>query len=115
MSEPFDRAELLDRVDNDVEFLIETVEMLEEESPGLLNEIDTAIKADDAPGLTHAAHTLKGMLGNFCAPPAQEAARKLEVMGREASLGDAGPAREQMESRLAELQTALRAFIAEQS
>ena len=115
MSEPFDKAELMERVDDDMEFLEETVEMLDEDAPGLIDQIRAAVDAGDAEALTHSAHTLKGMLGNFCAPAAFESARKLEFMGREATLDGAAAGLEEAERLTNELREALRAFIASNS
>ena len=49
--QPFDEKELLDRVDNDWEFLAETVEMLETDGRALMAEIRRAADAGDAPAL----------------------------------------------------------------
>ena len=88
MSDAFDETALMDRVDGDVEFLEETIAMLDDDYPGLLERIRIAAASRDAENLAKAAHALKGMLANFCAEPAQVAARELEMMGREARLTD---------------------------
>ena len=71
MPRVFDGAELLERVDNDWEFLGDTVRMLEADGPALLEEIRRSADAGDAASAGRAAHTLKGMISNFCAPDAQ--------------------------------------------
>jgi len=86
MSDAFDRGELIGRVDGDLEFLAETVEMLDEERPAMMESIHDAIAAKDADALASAAHTYKGMVSNFCAMGATEAATRLEAMGRSGSL-----------------------------
>ena len=75
MSCAFDEEALLERVDGDIEFLEETVAMLDEDSPALLEAIRAAVRSSDAAALVKAAHALKGMLANFCAEPAAAAAR----------------------------------------
>ncbi len=88
MPEAFDDHALMERVDGDVEFLEETIAMLDEDSPALLDEIHAAARSGDAAALIRPAHALKGMLANFCAEPAETAARELETMGREGRLTD---------------------------
>src|SRR6185503_19242852 len=60
--QPFDEKELLDRVDNDWEFLADTVQMLETDGRALMVEIRRAADAGDAPTLGRAGHTIKGMI-----------------------------------------------------
>lgn len=83
MSEVFDEQALMDRVDGDLEFLEETISMLDEDSPDLLCQIQEAAAQVDADAVVGPAHTLKGMLANFCASSAETAAREVEMMGRE--------------------------------
>ncbi|MFT3685685.1 MAG: Hpt domain-containing protein [Phycisphaerales bacterium] len=73
----FDEQELLGRVDNDVGFLGETVEMLATDGPSLLSQVRAAAAAGDAAGVGRHAHALKGMLSNFCAPAAHACATSL--------------------------------------
>ncbi len=87
MSNAFDEDALMERVEGDVEFLDETIAMLDEDSPALLAEIYAAVGSGDAASLIKPAHALKGMLSNFCAAPAETAARELETMGREGASG----------------------------
>src|SRR4051794_7350160 len=88
MPSTFNPSELLERVDNDQEFLRETVEMLATDGPRLLAEIDGAAGSGDAAGVARAAHTLKGMISNFCSPDTQAAALTVEQLGR---AGDLAP------------------------
>jgi len=78
----FDPQELLATTEGDREFLKETLEMLREDVPGHLREIRAAVAAEDADALLNTAHTMKSMLGNFCAVQACEAARSLETFGK---------------------------------
>jgi HPt (histidine-containing phosphotransfer) domain-containing protein len=111
MSEIFDENELMDRVDGDREFLEETIAMLDEDSPALLEQIRTAAVSRDAEKLAKAAHALKGMLANFCAEPAEAAASKLEMMGREGRLVDVAAATDRVERETGRLQEALHEFL----
>jgi HPt (histidine-containing phosphotransfer) domain-containing protein len=104
MSDIFDQEALLDRVDNDMEFLAETVAMLEEDGPDLLAQIREAIEAGDGEALAVAAHTYKGMVANFCADSTVAAALRLEMMGKGGDLTGAHDALailEDLGSRLA--------------
>lgn len=115
MSELFDREALLDRVDNDMEFLAETVEMLEEDGPDLLGQISAAIEASDSEALAVAAHTYKGMVANFCADSTVEAALKLEMMGKDGNLTGAAEAFAVLEGQARQLATALQDLLREES
>ena len=111
MSEIFDEIALMDRVDGDKEFLEETIAMLDEDSPALLEQIRVATAARDAENLAQAAHALKGMLANFCAEPAETVARDLETMGREKRLEDVETAAARVQHETERLQEALHEFI----
>jgi len=107
----FDQAQLLERVDNDVGFLAETVQMLSADGPPLLAAVRQAAAANDAPGLARSAHALKGMISNFCAAEAQAAALEVERLGRTGDIAGAGPAIEALASRLASLTADLENFV----
>jgi len=111
MLEVFDKKALMEQVDGDMEFLGETVAMLDEDCPALLEQIRVAAASGDAEGLAHSAHTLKGMLANFCAEPAELAARELETMGREGRLTDVEAANDRVERETGRLREALHTFL----
>ncbi len=83
MSQPFDKDALIDRVDGDAEFLAESVALLDEDGPPLLGEIRDAASTSDVDRVAKAAHAFKGLVSNFCATAAEEAARRVETIGRE--------------------------------
>ena len=111
MSQPFDHVELMDRLDGDLEFLEESLEILDEDSAPLLEAIRAAVTAGDAAALVTSAHTLKGMLSNFCGEAAEEAARDLEARGRERRLDGADAVVMTLEEETARLRTALQSFL----
>jgi HPt (histidine-containing phosphotransfer) domain-containing protein len=111
MPNAFDEQALMDHVDGDMEFLEETIVMLDQDSPALLSEIRAAAASRDAAALVKPAHALKGMLSNFCAEPAETAARELEIMGREERLGDVEAAIGCVENETALLSEALHGFL----
>jgi len=100
VAETFDQTELLDRVDNDLGFLAETVEMLRADGPPLLEQIRAAVAAGEAAGVARHAHALKGMISNFCAPAAQAAALELEKLGKSGDLSAGMPALDALERLL---------------
>ena len=111
MSEEFDEQALMERLDDDVEFLEETTQMLDDDAPGLLEEIRSAAASGNADALVKPAHTLKGMLSNFCAASAEAAAREVEMMGREQRFADVAPAIEALQGQTDRLREALHKFL----
>src|SRR4051794_31999989 len=112
MSRTFDENELLERVDHDWEFLIETVELLSSDGRRLVDEIKAAAAAGDGAALGRAGHALKGMSSNFCCPSAQAAALEVERIGKYGDLSTAPAAVAALEGRLDQLMTALANFVA---
>ena len=111
MPEEFDERELLERIDGDMDFLEETVEILEEDYPVLFEAIVRAATAGDAEALVKPAHALKGMLANFCAGPAEAAARDLETKARENRLEDIDSGVKVLARETERLRLALRSFL----
>ena len=111
MPRAFDGAELLERVDNDWEFLGDTVQMLAADGPALLEELRRAAGAGDAPSVGKAAHTLKGMISNFCAPDAHAGALAVEQIGKSGDLSSLPPAIGLLEAQLRGLIADLNDFL----
>ena len=111
MATTFDHAELLERVDNDRAFLAETIEMLAGDGRTLMKEIRQSVDAGDAAAIGRAAHALKGMISNFCAPAAQEAALTVERIGKNGDLSPAAAAASALSERLEALIAELEQFI----
>ncbi len=107
----FDAAELLARNDGNLEFLAEMKEILAEDSARLLTQIQTAISARDFPQAARGAHTLKGMVGNFCSEPALAAASDLEAALQQESPDRIGAAFPVVEATVARLTTELDQFL----
>ena len=76
-----DVDELVERFDGDAELLGELVDMLWQSCPRLLQALESAVAAQDSQALAQAAHTLKGVVGNFTMGAAYERALSLEQMG----------------------------------
>ncbi len=113
MAEVFDRHELLEELDGDREFLEETVAILNEDAPELLGRIREAVALNDPQAAASSAHTLKSMVGNFCAGPAHEAALTVETHGRSGDLPSCRTGLITLEKEVHCLQRALREFLNE--
>ena len=92
-----DFPDLLSRVDNDRELLLDLMSIFKEDFPRHQRELSDVIAARDLKKMAIVSHTLKGMLANLAATRAAAAAGKLEQLGRD---GATEP----------EIATALRAF-----
>jgi HPt (histidine-containing phosphotransfer) domain-containing protein len=75
--------------------------------PRLISNLRAAISHADPTEIEHAAHELKGCVGNFAADRAFDAAARLEALGRANHLADAAAAAEHIEAELERLTRAL--------
>src|ERR1700722_12264310 len=78
-----DFAELLDRVDNDRELLLDLMSIFKEDFPRHVRELSDVIGAHDLKKISVVSHTLKGMLANLAVTRATSAAARLEQLGRD--------------------------------
>jgi len=111
MSAHFDEQKLMERMDEDVEFLEDMVALFERDAPTLLEEIHRAAAARDAEAMMRPAHTLKGMLGNLAAGPASAAARAVEEMARENELAEVDVSLQVLQRETEQLTDALHKFV----
>lgn len=81
-----DRKTLLERMDNDAEFLKTVIGIFLADYPGMLAAIRLAVAARDPTQVMNASHALKGSVSSFGANSAVEAARILESMGKQKKL-----------------------------
>lgn len=112
MSTPavYDLNAALEAVEGDRELLRHMVEAFVLQSPTLSAEITQAIADSDAGMLQRAAHTIRGAVANFAADAANEAAKRLEDIGRTGDLRNASNAQVALEHALFELQNELLQF-----
>jgi HPt (histidine-containing phosphotransfer) domain-containing protein len=89
MNDALDKAELVERIENDLEFLADALQVYNEDCPQLISQMRDALSHQHSAALGAAAHTLKGLLSNFAAHPAVEAALKLEAMASRHELSGA--------------------------
>lgn len=110
---PLDKEGLLARVEGDRELLREVVELFLEEHLGTMADIRTALEAGDAPAVARLSHMMKGSVSNFCAPPARDAALRLEQAGERGDLAGASALFDSLEREIDQLKRVLTALVAE--
>ena len=102
-------SELLARFDGDAELLKELPGIFLQECPKMLNDIREALRTGDPKGVEHAAHTLKGSVGNFVLVGPRETAQRVESLGKSGQLAGAEEIVRALEQQLAPFnQTLLR-------
>jgi two-component system sensor histidine kinase/response regulator len=103
----FDLSKALEIVDGNKDLFKEIANMLLENLPHDLEKIKEAIAVSDAHMLEHAAHSLKGALGNFGAKRSFEAAYRLEKLGKEGKMDGTEDAFKEFEKELVALESEL--------
>jgi CheY-like chemotaxis protein/HPt (histidine-containing phosphotransfer) domain-containing protein len=107
VAEDFDRAAALEHCGDDAQLLSELVSMFLVEIPGWMANLSEGLATGDAEKVKRTAHTIKGAVGTFGARPAQAAALRLETIGKQGDLAEAGPAWEEMQTAIERLKKAL--------
>lgn len=82
MNKAIEKESLMERVDDDLELLVDLVEIYEEDAAEHLGTIKTAVSSKDGELLTRAAHSLKGSSYNMSANILADLAQELELAGR---------------------------------
>ena len=108
---PIDHAAALRRTEGDVELLAELARIFLDEYPRLLGKVRAAVASGTPRRIEHAAHELKGCLGNLAANGGFAAAERLEILGRSGELTDAPAVAALLEAELARLAPALERLI----
>jgi two-component system sensor histidine kinase/response regulator len=93
-------VELLQRIDGDRGLLAELVEILREEYPGQLRDVQESIARGDARAVERVGHALRGALQNLSATSASGFAAELESIGRSGNLALAGPKLMELENEM---------------
>jgi two-component system sensor histidine kinase/response regulator len=106
-----DQELLLKAFDGDWSFLEEVVEVFLSDYPRLMDELRKASKEKDGDLLMRSAHSLKGMLKNFQADSAAEAAFELEIKGKSEDFDGVQENIEALEDRMTEVDKMLRDMI----
>lgn len=105
MSEVYDHVGSLERMGDDEQLFRDMVGFLVEDGPRWWSEIQRALAARDILRLHRAAHTLKGLVSNFGAVRAVDAAAQIEHLARSGEW-------ELIEERVPELGAALTELLA---
>ena len=111
--EIFDKQELLEEIDEDWEFLRETVDMLREDGPKLIGKMRAGVNDSDSEAIWQNAHAVKSMVGNFAAAPAFDAAYTIEARGRAGELAGIDTDVDKLEREILRLISALDDLISE--
>jgi HPt (histidine-containing phosphotransfer) domain-containing protein len=112
MTPVFNYEASLRRMGHDGQLFREMIGLLQEDSPRLLHQVESALKERDAERVRHAAHTLKGLTANFSGLRAMEAAEALEKLARASKWDEMGRAATDLDEAVAELRTALQPLAA---
>ncbi len=107
-SGPLDRVAALLRTEGDVELLAEMARIFLCDSPRLVSNVRSAVSRAVPLEIEHAAHELKGCVGNFAAHDAFNAAANLEMLGHLGQMAGVREAAERLEAELERLEPAMR-------
>lgn len=107
MSQVLDSHELWQRFDHDQVFLSELAGLFFESSGLMLAQVSEAARCGDRQTVMQVAHSLKGVVSNFAAKPAFEAARRLEEVARHDNLARMTEASTTLETEVQRLCMAL--------
>ena len=78
---PFDVAQFRETCGS-IDLMRELISIYQEDVPPLLEKLEYGLQADDPEEVHQAAHSLKGLVGNYAAPPAHEAVTTLDNAAR---------------------------------
>lgn len=112
---PLDIEFALSRIGGDTELLREIAGLFVEEEAKLMSDIKSALDEGNSKKLETAAHTLKGMLSNFGANAAVEAAFTIERVAREGDMGRALTAYPDLEKEMSRLRPAVKGLALEEA
>jgi len=112
---PFDRNDVLRRLDGDEVLLRDVIRLFIEDSPRLVQEIRAAIENGDSKQLQAAAHRLKGAASNLAVMSLAEASRVLELLGERGEVGSAMEAWQRLNEEADRADSILRAEAAEET
>ncbi len=106
----FDLSKTMETVLGDKELFREITGVFLEELPGYMDGIKAGIATNDDRALEHAAHGLKGSVGNFGARAVYEAAHRLEKLGIAGKMEMAADAFLKLETEIRALTAELEIF-----
>jgi len=104
------RAAILENFMDDEELLFETIDLFLDRVSARMTALKKAVADKNPDVFMPEAHTLKGMIGNFSTAGAFEAAKKLEMKGREKVTAGIDEDFQALENELELLAAALKAW-----
>ena len=96
-----DREAAMEQVDGSAALLSEIITLYRSIAPGMMADVQAAVRAGDARALEHASHALNGCIANLGAKRAGAVALHLEEIGRSGDLGDAEAVLLRLEAEIA--------------
>lgn len=105
MSEPIDIKDALERVQDDVELLIELFEIFQEDFEMKLDILTAAVDGGDVEKVREIAHGLKGATGNISAVHMHQNCKEIEAMAKDGSLDGVKMKVEALATQYAEVKT----------
>lgn len=105
----FDKAAILENIGDDRELLDQLMELFLQRYQPMLEDIRATMAQNDHRALEKAAHLLKGVAANLCAPEVVLASSQLEALGRLGALLDAPVIYRQLHASVLRLAQALEA------
>jgi two-component system sensor histidine kinase/response regulator len=110
MSSVYDHDGTLRRMGNDLSLFQDMVGIFQDDAPRRLSELAGARRRGDWESTERAAHSLKGLIANFGAGRAHEAAAAAEQLAKRREAEEFSQALAELESAVQELMTALHEF-----
>ena len=107
----WDASAALARVDGDVPFLMELLNIFVAGCPKLIADLEDAVRAGNATSIKKSAHAIKGNVATLCAGAAFEAALLLETKGKNGDLQGVALDCQELKTRLREVQLAMVSFM----
>ena len=102
------RAAILENFMDDEELLFESIDLFLERISARMIELKKAVTDKNPDTFMPEAHTIKGMIGIFSTAGAFEAAKKMEIKGREKTIEGVDQDMQDLEQEVELLVTALR-------
>ncbi|NQV26147.1 MAG: response regulator [Rhodopirellula sp.] len=103
----------LDRMDGDVELLVDQMQFFLDDAPLLVNRLVEAISMNNGPQLQSAAHRLKGLVSSYDQATAADLCLKLELAGLSLNLKGTGRLLTPLQAHVERLVAAIRGFVAD--
>lgn len=108
-----DTKAALERLRGKDKLLRKMMQLYQDQTPGLLTELNTAFAHQDANALERVAHTLKSSASSIGAFALAEVATKLEALGHESAFVESESLLASLQEKLDELGPVITAFLAE--